>query len=174
MNEMRRYYYLTTGGVPKGGNESHSKTEATEEMLASMFPSVFPEGTSELTPEQLRRSKEARGLSVPWWPEAGRWEHEDGDEQVAAPMLFTSQEAAEADLQDVQRRAADNYLDMVEMYGEATTNRALDNTAPPEVHGIDEDLLLGKLEDAEFLCVMVDGRMKLRREMVEELRGTTT
>jgi hypothetical protein len=31
-------------------------------------------------------------------------------------------------------------------------------------------MLLDYLEDSDFLCVMVDGQMKLRQDFVEEIR----
>jgi hypothetical protein len=31
-------------------------------------------------------------------------------------------------------------------------------------------MLLDKLEDSDFLCLMVDGRLRLRRDMIEELQ----
>lgn len=153
-NEMWRFYYLTDG-VPKRVDESTEGAPAN--------------GSPDLTAEDMRRLDEARGLSVPWWPEAAKWVHEVAGEHVTVPMLFTSQEAAEAQLSSVQRAEADGYLDMLETYGEESTNTALDNTAPPEVRGIDEDLLLSKLEDSDFWYVMVDGKMKLRPDFIEEL-----
>jgi hypothetical protein len=41
---------------------------------------------------------------------------------------------------------------------------------PFEVVGLEADLLVDKLEDAAFEHVMVDGRMQLRRALIEELR----
>ncbi len=35
---------------------------------------------------------------------------------------------------------------------------------------IDGDTLLDKLEDSDFLCVMVDHRSKLRQDFIEELK----
>lgn len=52
----------------------------------------------------------------------------------------------------------------------AHTDEALDNTAPLRVLWIDRDSLLDKLGDSDFLCVMVDHRLKLRRDFMEELR----
>jgi hypothetical protein len=46
---------------------------------------------------------------------------------------------------------------------------AYNNMAPLPVFDLDEDLLFGKLEDSDFLCVMVDGILKLRRDFMEEL-----
>ena len=95
--------------------------------------------------------------------------HKDGNERVDAPMLFTTREAAEAQLREIQDAEADNYLSLVEHHGEGIINVAYNNTAPPQVFDLDESLLFGKLEDSDFLCVMVDGILKLRRDFMEEI-----
>jgi hypothetical protein len=112
-----------------------------------------------------------RVFSAPWWVEAYKYTHEEGIERVDAPMLFTSEQAAETQLGQTEESEADSYLKLVEEHGEQRVNRAYNNTAPFTVLGINRDALADKLEDAEFLCVMVDGRMKLRQDFIEELRG---
>ena len=37
-------------------------------------------------------------VSIPWWNEVVKWEHEEGNEFVAAPILYTRRGAAEAQL----------------------------------------------------------------------------
>jgi hypothetical protein len=36
---------------------------------------------------------------------------------------------------------------------------------------VDRDTLIDKLEDSHFLNVMVDGKLKQRRDFIEELRA---
>jgi hypothetical protein len=84
-------------------------------------------------------------------------------------MLFTTREAAEEQLREIQDAEADNYLSLVEHHGEGIINVAYNNTAPLQVFDLDESLLFGKLEDSDFLCVIVDGILKLRRDFMEEI-----
>ena len=49
-------------------------------------------------------------FSPPWWPEAMKYIHEEGNERVVAPMLFTSEEAAEEQLQKAEATETDSYL----------------------------------------------------------------
>jgi hypothetical protein len=110
-------------------------------------------------------------LSPPWWPEAVKWEHREGNEYVAAPVIYTTKERAEGDLRAHREAEPDAYLNLVGHYGERITNEALKNTLPLRVFDIDGDLLLSKLEDSDFLCIMVDDWLKLRRDFIEELKG---
>jgi len=84
-------------------------------------------------------------------------------------MLFTTREAAEAQLREIQDAEADNYLSLVEHHGEGIINVAYNNMAPLQVFDLDESLLFSKREDSDFLCVMVDGILKLRRDFMEEM-----
>ncbi len=108
-------------------------------------------------------------LSEPWWPEAVKWTHKEANEYVEAPMMFSTRAAAEAEMREIQDAEPDDYLRMVEEHGGELMDRALDNTAPLRVFAIDRGSLADKLDDSEFLCVLVDGRMKLREDFVEEL-----
>jgi hypothetical protein len=110
-------------------------------------------------------------LSIPWWTEVIKWGHAEGIERVDAPMLFTSKGAAEEQLREVEGAEADNYLRLVNALGEDEVNEAWSNTPQTKIFGVDEGSLLDALQDSDFLCVMVDGRMKLRQDFVEELRG---
>jgi hypothetical protein len=47
---------------------------------------------------------------------------------------------------------------------------AVGNTSSLRVMWIDLDMLLDKLKDSDFLCVMVDHRLKLRQDFIEELK----
>jgi hypothetical protein len=110
-------------------------------------------------------------LSIPWWTEVIKWAHREGVEKVDAPTLFTTIEGAGEQLRALHGDAADNYLRLVELHGEEEVNEAYDNTPPTKVFEVGERMLLDYLEDSDFLCLMVDGRMKLRQDFVEELRG---
>ncbi len=170
--EEQRYWFLVQWGTPRSA-----------EQWAEREPSQPPPGVDpEEFQERLTRMQEIMqragavgyapaALSPPWWTEAElRWEHDEGPEFVSAPQLYTSKEAAERDLRDLEDRDPESYLALVERYGEELTNRALDNTSPLRAVWIDRALLLEKLEDAEFLCVRVDDQLKLRQDFMEELR----
>ena len=108
-------------------------------------------------------------LSIPWWPEAAKYIHEEGDERVAAPLVFTTEQKAEEKRCDYHLVEPDEYLRLKDEYGQEIVNRALDNSAPLQVFATDRGLLVDKLDDADFLCVMVDGRLRLRQDFIEEL-----
>ena len=108
---------------------------------------------------------------MPWWPEAeNKWVHEKGPEYVEAPQLFTTEAAAEGERHSLEQSAPEAYLDLVERYGEARAGEALDNTAPLRAMWTDRVSLLGSLEDSDFLCLMVDGVLKLRQDFIAELK----
>jgi hypothetical protein len=113
-------------------------------------------------------------LSAPWWPEAAKHQRHEGGETVAAPILFTSLDDAIDCRQVFRDNELDDYVDLINRVGEERTNAALNNTAENtltlEVHPIDRDTLLMKLEDAEFPYVFVDDKLKLRLDFMEELR----
>ena len=121
------------------------------------------------TDEGGRPHRAERVLSVPWWPEAMKYIHEEGNERVDAPILFTSEEAAKAHIRETENADPDLFLKLVNQHGEQHVNQAYDNTAPLTVLAIDREALADKLEDSDFLCVVVDARMKLRQDFIEEL-----
>ena len=108
-------------------------------------------------------------FSVPWWPEAIKHTHGEGNERVDALILSTSKEAAESELRETEEAEPDSYLKLVNQHGEQLVNEAYNNTAPLSILGIDRDALADKLGDSDFLCVVVDGRMKRRQDFIEEL-----
>ena len=110
-----------------------------------------------------------RAFSIPWWPEAIKWAHREGDERVDAPMLFSRQEAAEAEARRLSEPDPDGYLSLVSEVGEEEANRILAKSLPLRAYDLGQEMLAMKLEDCEFLCVMVDGRIKLRRDFLAEL-----
>jgi hypothetical protein len=80
-------------------------------------------------------------FSVPWWPEAMKYTHEEGNERVEAPILFTSEEAAEVQLRETEEAESDLYLKLVNQHGEQPVNKAYNNTAPLAILGISRDAL---------------------------------
>jgi hypothetical protein len=98
-----------------------------------------------------------------------KYTHEEGNERVEAPILFTSEEAAEVQLRETEEAESDLYLKLVNQHGEQPVNKAYNNTAPLAILGISRDALADKLGDSDFLCVVVHGRMKLRQDFIEEL-----
>ncbi len=111
-----------------------------------------------------------RVISIPWWPEAVKHHYREANEAVDAPVIFTNREMAEAELNRINGEEPERYLQLVEEHGSADVDEALDNTAPLRVFSLGREDLLDKLEDSDFLCVDLDGRLKLRRDFVEELR----
>ena len=69
----------------------------------------------------------------------------------------------------VEAEEPDSHLRLIEEHGEEVLNRAWENAAPLHVFSMDRGWLLDLLEDSDFLCVMVDGRLKLRQDLIEEL-----
>ena len=61
-------------------------------------------------------------FSVPWWPEAMKYTHEEGNERVEAPILFTSEEAAEVQLRETEEAESDLYLKLVNQHGVSTAS----------------------------------------------------
>ena len=108
-------------------------------------------------------------VSIPWWTEVAKWQHSEGKEFVAAPLLFTDRQLAETHLHEFEAEEPDSHLRLNEEHGEEVLNRAWENTAPMHVFSMDREWLLDLLEDSDFLCVMVDGRLKLRQDLIVEL-----
>jgi hypothetical protein len=98
-----------------------------------------------------------------------KYTHEEGNERVDAPILFTSEEAAEVQLRKTEEAEPDSYLKLVNQHGEQRVNKAYNNTAPLTILGISRDVLVDKLGDSDCLCVVVDGRMQLCQDFIEEL-----
>ena len=124
-------------------------------------------------PEDVRRRViESRVLTEPDWPEIHCYVAEGkADREGRVPMLFTTREGAVGALRDIKEASEPPlYVRAVERVGDEVRDDVVDNMPPLEVVGLDADLLVGKLEDAEFEYVMVDGRMQLRRALIEELR----
>ncbi len=120
--------------------------------------------------ERLARMEEVgfapNALSVPWWPEIQpKWVHRQDREYVQAPMIFSTKEEAEKVWRSLEGTDPQSYMDLMERYGWAVAN-----TSSLRVMWIDTYTLLDKLEDSGFLCVMVDHRLKLRQDFIEELK----
>jgi hypothetical protein len=77
---------------------------------------------------------------------------------------------AEEQMRSVEDSELEWYRGLVDEYGEAETNRAFDNTSPLRVKWVDWYMLLDKLGDSDFPCVMVDHKLKLRQDFIEELK----
>ena len=172
--EDERYWFLVQWGPPRSMEvEEEAKAKKDERRSRPR------------TPEREEARKRVRGLieradavgfapkalSPPWWAEVEpRWIHRYGPEYLEAPTLFTAREAVEEERRCRNDPDPGTYLDLVEEHGEEAINRALDNTSPLRALWVDRNTLLEKLEDAEFLAVMVNGRLKLRQDFMDELR----
>jgi hypothetical protein len=89
---------------------------------------------------------------------------------VRAPVFYTAKRLAEEGLRDLENNEADAFLGLKDLVGEEVVNLAYDNTASLQVFGMAPDKMLDKLEDCDFLCVMIDGTLRLRQDLIEELR----
>ena len=172
--EDQRHWFLAQWGMPPGAEQTPD--EMQEEALdppSGVDPAEFRED-QERGREYLRR-EEAAGyapgaLNPPWWTEIeGGWEHREEPEFVTAPQLYTTREHAEEALRQITDREPEDFLNLVERHGWVDVNEAFDNTSPLRVIWVDRETLAHSLEDAAFLCVKVDDRLKLRQDFIEEL-----
>ncbi len=113
-------------------------------------------------------------VSVPWWPEAEHGEYGEGREHLEPPALYTTKERAERNLRRHQDAAPDSDLNLVERYGDEVANKAFNNALPLRVFEMSTDLLLIKLEYSDFLCVLVDDKLRLRQDLIDELNARTS
>jgi len=82
------------------------------------------------TDEGGRPHPAERVLSVPWWPEAMKYTHEEGNERVDAPILFTTEEAAEVQLRMTEEAEPDSYLKLVNQHGEQREQGVHQHSSP--------------------------------------------
>lgn len=108
--------------------------------------------------------------SILWWPEVTKWTHEEGNERVEAPMIFSSREAAEAELARFEETEVERYLGAVGRFGEDAVNEAKGPWSP-RVFELDGTRLADLLEGSDFLCVLVDHRMIMRQDFLDDLKG---
>ncbi len=110
-------------------------------------------------------------LSVPCWPEVVKIELEVGGHTLEAPLIFSTMKAAEEELREHRNAAGDNYLRLVEKFGEEQVNEAYENSPELRVVLVPGDLLAVYLEDTDLPYLVVDGRVHPTGEFAEELRG---
>lgn len=190
--EEERYWFLAPSGtVPSLEAKREAKLEESgltsqdADELRNIARDVHHErvfGGTEEEPakvrkeiDQIRERIEAVGygdqaLELPSWPLVRWWAHEEGWDKVRAPILYTKKEEAEEEARSLEDEEPEGYLDLVEKYGQADADEAWDNHLPYRALWVERETLLDKLEDSDFLCVMVDGVLKLRRDFMEELR----
>jgi hypothetical protein len=185
--DERRYWFIVQWGPPPRREEEQREmrssfppgSEDLEEIEAEVRAeqSVFgPSAEKRREIREMNQRMDAAGyaphaLSVPWWPEAEcKWEYSEEPEYVLAPRLFTTRGAVEEVRREQEQNSPEAYLELVGRYEPEVVDEALDNTSPLRAAWMDIGLLLDKLEDATFLCVMVDGRLKLRQDFIEELK----
>jgi hypothetical protein len=181
--EEQRYWFMVPWG-PSPREEADredsmfSPEEGAElEELEGQLKNAKAFGITVSEARELRRQARERtarmdavgfaplALSVPWWPEVQpKWVHRQDPEYVQAPMIFSTKEKAEKVWRSLEGTDPQSYLDLMERHVEAVAN-----TSSLKVMWIDEATLLDKLEDSDFLCVMVDHRLKLRQDFIEEL-----
>ena len=179
MPEDQRYWFLAPSGTSphleaehEAKLRDHGLTEQDATDLKNIESdirraSVF--GRTEQEAAEIREETKARyermeavgygiqALDVPWWPDVYSWEHAEGEgrEYPIAPILYTKRELAEEEERRLRDHEPEGYLQLAENYGQATTDDALDNSLPYKALWVDRDTLLGKLEDSDFLCLMV-------------------
>jgi hypothetical protein len=188
--EAERYWFVAPWPAPSGWQEEGSESELPGELgaeLAEREQEIRGEVVFGLEPEKVReiRALQKRMDAIGYAPGfvsaasgegfgdiVDRWVHDEGKEYVEAPVLFTTQEAAEKEASEINESTPEAYLDLVGRHGEDATNQAFDNYAPRRALWVDRETLLESLQEARFLCVMVDGRLKLREDFIEELQST--
>src|SRR3712207_3152011 len=90
-------------------------------------------------------------VSDPYWDGVVMFNMQvEGGEHLAAPMLFTTREYAEAELRTLREEMPDAYLRAVDEYGESDVNEAMDNTPELGVFAMDPRLLGERLEDSHL------------------------
>jgi hypothetical protein len=110
-------------------------------------------------------------VTNPYWDGVVMFDMQlEGGERLAAPMLFTTREYAEAELRTLREGMPEAYLRAVDEYGESDVNEALDNTPELGVFAMDPQLVGERLEDSPLAYAMVDDRLRLARDLSEELR----
>jgi hypothetical protein len=109
-----------------------------------------------------------RAVSDPWWPESCKWAYRCDVERVDAPLIFTTRERAEQALGPLREAERHDFLERLESIVDRTLHHYQTSL---QAYGISLNSLIEKLESADFLCVRVDGELKLRRDFVEELKA---
>src|SRR5215203_3275894 len=118
-------------------------------------------------------------------PQATQFVHSEvpvGDDSGVALEVFTSEEAAEAELSSMDSQEPDAYLEAVRGYGEDLVNGALENSAPDDVASLSRAELASMLDRSGVVYVLVDptpGNLPqpqplpvwLAWEFMERLRG---
>lgn len=184
--EEDRYWFLAPSGMPPRLEAELRESGLTPQDAADLQDiertvdcgSVFDRvdaGRARRDVVETRKRMEAVGydslaLEPPWWPMVRPWVHEQGHEYVSAPILYTKREMAEGDRRSLEEGEPERYLQLVEDYGQERTDEAISNTPPYKDLWVDRGTLLYRLEDSTFLCVMMDGVLKLRRDLIEDLR----
>lgn len=112
-----------------------------------------------------------RALEPPWWPDARWYHYEEEWDAVRAPILYTRREEAEEEARSLRHEEPEGYLELVEDRGQADADEAMDNYVPYKALWVDRETLVDKLEGSRFLCLKVDGVLRLRRDLLKELRG---
>jgi hypothetical protein len=170
--EGDRFYYITEWGMPRRAEEEARQWEE-KTSSETLPPGITAQDVERV--DEIRRREDAvdfssGALSPPWWPEAQfSWIHQEGPEYLRAPRIFTTKARAEAVLHAFQGDETENFMDLVDRYGFEAANEALENTSTLRVMWMDKESLLTSLEMADFLCVMVDNRLMLRQDLMEEL-----
>jgi hypothetical protein len=191
--EEERYWFLAPWGMsPKRRGEREAQREeiglSTEDetalrnvevdmRLAKVFGISEQEAGetrkrhAEIHERMVEAGYGAAALVIPWWSDVQpRLLESNEAERIYAPKLFSTRDQAEEQQRHLEDTEPEAYLELVERFeDEGLINEAFDNTPPLRVLWIDRDTLLDKLEDSEFLCVMVDDTLKLRRDFIQEL-----
>lgn len=191
--EEERYWFLAPSG-PLPSFQARRDSEAQEsgltpqdaEDLRNVESDIQHASVFHSSEEQARKIREetaemrerlgAAGygdlaLEPPAWPTVFAQDVEEGWDKVHAPILYTEREKAEEAARELEAEETEGYLQLVESHGQADADDAWDNYVPFKPLWVDRSTLLDKLEDSTFLCVMVDGVLKLRQDYVEQLRA---
>jgi hypothetical protein len=109
-------------------------------------------------------------IDVPYWTDVISCETKFEGKPILAPMLFTAREKVEAELRWFNEHEPDENPRAIEVWGEDSANRGLDNTPPTEIFAINKWLLGEYLNDSAISCVVVDHEVKLVQDLLIELK----
>lgn len=142
---------------------------------AETAPGAYEEQSTGYMHERMRAVRyQPQALREPWGSaQVYSWEHEaeGGGGRSLAPIFFTTREQAEKEERELETEEAEGYLDLVGRMGEARAGNAFNNSLPYRALWVNLEMLLNKLEDADFPYVVVDGAVTLRGDFIEQLRG---
>jgi hypothetical protein len=139
--EEGRYWALVQWGTPQS-RADEPEPDFTEEVFSNDLEAVEED-------QEVIRRQHAVGFA----PGAIELELIQTDPDEYALVLYTSREAAEEELRAIEERDPEEYLRLVDVYGQDQTDQAYSNTPPYRVVWTTPELLLEKLKELELAAL---------------------